>query len=351
MTRKLITIGCSVLLLAVASDGATLRLNDGSRIEGELEKIHEGTFYFRTSFAGVIEVPLEQVSGLDSADAVSVRTSSGEVFQGPVRTEGGELEVTSAAGTVRTGLDTVVSGWEAGGRDPIVATREAELAGQLRKWTYMAGVDLSGKDGNSENFASAIVAEAKLEGPSDRLTIYGSYKYKESDGIRSEDEQKGGINYTNFFSEKWGWYVREELERDTFEGIEFRTTTAAGLTHRFIKEERLTLEGNAGLIYRYESYQDTGAESDGSAGLDLGLNLMWQFADWGKLVSSLEYTPSFDDFGRYLLDHESGIDIPLGTSDKWTMRFGVSNQYNSEPSGGREELDTSYFARLILLWD
>ena len=33
------------------------------------------------------------------------------------------------------------------------------------------------------------------------------------------------------------------------------------------------------------------------------------------------------------------------------MRFGLRNQYNSSPSGGREKLDTAYFARLILTWD
>lgn len=351
MRKRQILAGMAVLLLALTGEAATLVLKDGSSIAGELEKIHEGTVYFRTSFAGVIEVPLDQVSGLDSLEAVNVRTAEGEVFQGPVRTEGGELEVASAAGTVRTGLDTVVAGWETGGRDPIVAAREAELEGQLRKWTYMAGVDISGSDGNSDDFASSIVAEAKLEGPSDRLSLYGSYKYKETDGVRAEDEQIGGIKYTNFFTEKWGWYVREELERDTFEGIDFRTTTAAGLTYRFIKRERLSLEGSAGITYRYESFTDAGVESDGSPGLDLGLDLNWQFADWGRLVSSLSYTPSFDDFGQYLIQHESAVDIPLAKSDKWFLRFGISNDYNSEPSGGRKELDTSYFARLLLLWD
>lgn len=339
------------VLAAMGIEGATLELTDGSRISGELEKIHEGTFYFRTNFAGVIEVPKEQVRGLVSEEAVSLRTASGEVFQGPVRAEDGVVEVTSAAGTVRTGLDTVVSGWESGQRDPITAAREAELEGQLRRWTYVAGIDVSGSNGNSEDFASSIQGEAKLEGPSDRLRLYGSYKYKETDGVRSEDEQKGGVAYTNFFTEKWGWYVREELERDTFEGIEFRSTSAAGLTYRFIKEERLDLEGSLGLSYRYESYLDTGKDSDGYPGLDASLRLGWQFADWGKLGSFVRYTPSFDDFGQYLLEHESGVDIPLGASDNWVMRFGVSNAYNSEPSGNREKLDTSYFARLILQWD
>jgi putative salt-induced outer membrane protein YdiY len=334
------------------ANGATLSLKDGSRIEGTLIKIHENTVTFETAFAGTLEIPQDQVAGISSGEAVVLRTRSGEVFEGPVSADQtGTLTVASSSGTVRTDVDALASGWKPGEKDPIVAAREAELEDQMRQWSYLAGVDISGSNGNSENFGSAITVEALLEGPQDKLLLYGSYKYKETDGIRAEDEQKGGIRYTNFFTEKWGWFVREELERDTFEGIDFRSTSAAGLTYRFIRQERLSLEGSAGISYRYESYSDPALDSDGFPGLDFGLDLDWQFADWGKLVTKVDYIPSVNDFADYLVEHESGVDIPLGTADNWVMRLGLSNQYNSSPSGGREKLDTTYFARLILKWD
>jgi putative salt-induced outer membrane protein YdiY len=355
-----LTATAALCTAALNINAATLVLIDGSHIEGDLVKIHEGVVHFETGFAGVLEIPQAQVSSLLSETALALRTSSGEVFQGPVQSgDGGSLIVASSAGTVQTDVGSVVSGWKPGAKDPVIAAREAELEGQVRKWSYTAGVDVSGKDGNSENFASSIQAEAKLEGPHDRFVIYGSYIYKETNKVRSEDEQKGGIRYTNFFTDKWGWFLREELERDTFEGIDFRSTTAAGLTYKFIQEERLSLEGSAGISYRYESYSDDDLDDDGFPdldddgfpGLDFGLNLGWQFADWGKLVTKLSYVPSVDDFGDYLVEHESGVDVPLGTSDAWVMRFGISHQYNSQPGGSREKLDTSYFARLILTWE
>lgn len=350
--KRALTTSVLGALIGTAAGAATLTLVDGSRLEGELDKIHNGIFYFKTSFAGVLEIPGAQVQSLSSEETVSIRTESGEVFQGVVRpVDGGKVAVDSTAGTVQTGLGNVVSAWKPGQKDPLVADREAELEGMLRKWSYTAGVDISGSAGNSENFGSSIQAEAKLEGPSDRLVMYGSYKYKETDSLRSEDEQKGGIRYTNFFTEKLGWFVREELERDSFEGIDFRSTTAGGLSYRFIKEERLSVEGSAGLSYRYESYSDPLVEDDGFPGLDFGLDIAWQFADWGKLVTSLKYIPSIDDFGDYLVEHESGIDIPLGASDFWVMRFGLTNHYNSNPGPSRDKLDTTYFTRLILTWD
>jgi putative salt-induced outer membrane protein YdiY len=348
------SLAAAIGLLACCglAHGATLTLKDGSRIEGTLIKIHEDTVYFETGFAGTLEIPQSQVEGITSGEAVVLRTRSGEVFEGPVSVDQpGELAVASSSGTVRTDVAELASGWQPGEKDPIVAAREAELENQMRKWSYLAGVDISGSNGNSENFGSAITVEALLEGPQDKLLLYGSYKYKENDGVRAEDEQKGGIRYTNFFTEKWGWFVREELERDTFEGIDFRSTTAAGLTYRFIKKERLSLEGSAGLSYRYESYSDPAVDSDGFPGLDFGLDLDWQFSDWGKLVTKIDYIPSLNDFADYLIVHESGIDIPLDTADNWVMRLGLSNNYNSSPSGGRDKMDTTYFARLILTWD
>jgi len=331
---------------------ATLTLKDGSSLEGDLQKIHEGTLFFETAFAGVLEIPQELVDQLQSEEPVAVRTRSGEVFEGPVQAGTGEvMMIQSRSGEVSTSMSEVASAWGAGERDPVAVAREAEMEAQVRKWSFQASVDISGSDGNSDDFFSALGAQAKLEGPHDTLLLYGAYRYKEAEGVKTEDEQMAGIRYTNFFTDTLGWFVRQELERDIFEGIDFRSTTGAGLTYRFIKEERLTLNGSAGVSYRYESYTDANVDSDGFPGLDFGLNLGWQFADWGRLTSQLAYLPSIDDFGDFLLEHESGIDIPLGTTDKWVMRFGVSNNYNSEPSGGREKLDTEYFARLILNWD
>lgn len=349
--RTGLILGCAWMAMAGLGSAATLTLNDGSRLEGTLQKIHEGTVYFETGFAGLLEIPQAKVSGLESDGVVNLRTEGGEVFRGSVADENGRLAIASAAGTVETGVAEVVSAWQPGGVDPLVAAREAALASQIRRWTYTAGVDISGSSGNTDESSFAVSGQAKLEGPTDRLLLYGNYAYEEANGVRSKDEQKGGITYTNFFSEKMGWYVREELERDTFEGVDFRSTTGAGLSYRFIEEERLSLEGNAGVSYRYESYVDPGLESDGFPGLDFGLNLNWQFADWGRLVSSVSYLPSVDDFGDYLLSHESGINIPLGASDFWVMRFGIKNDYNSSPGPGRDSLDTSYFARLMLTWD
>lgn len=353
MTKlKRITLVALAVVAGAMLNAATLELADGSRLHGELIKIEGGKVTFRTAFAGDLEIPQEQVANLQSDAVVNVRTRTGEVFQGSVVSDGqGTLQIRSAAGTGTARIDNVVSGWGAGQRDPEIVAMEAELEQLRRKWRYSLGFDLTGSDGNTNNFGVGLRFNALLEGPNDRLRFYGSYLYQQDNNIRSKDEQIVGVRYTNFFTSHIGWFVRQELERDTFEGVDFRSTSAAGLTYRFINEERMSLEGSAGFSYRYEDYSTPGLDAEGFPGLDLGLEFAWQFADWGRLNSSLSYIPSIEDFSEYLIEHESSIDMPLGQSDFWVLRLGVNNKFNSEPGPGRKDLDTTYFIRLLLTWD
>jgi putative salt-induced outer membrane protein YdiY len=349
---KRITALIAAALSLTQAGAATLTLNDGSVLSGELVKIADGKVHFETAFAGVIEIDQSLVAELSSDAAVSLRTSDGEVFRGPVRSAGdGRIEVTSGSGTAATELTQVVSGWSVGERDPEIVAAEQAAEELRRKWAYNLAFDITGSDGNTSNFGMGLQFNAVLEGPQDRLRFYGIYRYQEDNDVRSKDEQIGGVRYTNFFTEKLGWFVRQELERDTFEGVDFRSTSAAGLTYRFFNEPRMSLEGSAGVSYRYEDYTDSALGSEDFPGLDFGLVYMWQFADWGRLNSALSYQPSFDDFGEYLLEHESSVDMPLGNSDFWVLRLGMSNKYNSEPGPGREDLDTTYFIRLLLSWE
>ena len=68
------------------------------------------------------------------------------------------------------------------------------------------------------------------------------------------------------------------------------------------------------------------------------------------MENDLTYVPSIDDFSVYRVVHDSGIVIPIGTGENWSMRMGVKNEYNSQPAAP-EKLDTTYYSRMIYSWD
>jgi putative salt-induced outer membrane protein YdiY len=211
------------------------------------------------------------------------------------------------------------------------------------------GINIAGRDGNTDKFDTGLTGLASLTGPKDRLDFYGSYFYAQSNNVRTDDNVKIGMRYTNYLSEKIGWFVRSEGERDTFANIQFRSTSAFGLSYRWIKEPKMELESTLGLSYRYEDYT-TNTPSEGFPGLDIGARFIWEFSTWGKLSSIISYLPSIDDFGDFILKQDTAVEVPLANSERWKLRFGLTNEYNSAPNQGREKLDSLYYLRLVLSW-
>jgi len=144
------------------------------------------------------------------------------------------------------------------------------------------------------------------------------------------------------------WYARIGLKKDELAGLNFSSIAAAGVGYHIIKKEDQFLIFRGGLSYRYEDYE-FGGDVD-SPGIDLAILHEKEFT-FGTLFNQLSFNPNFDDFGDYRLYHESSLEMPLGNSDFWKMRIGISNDYNSEPSPGKKKMDTTYFTRLILTWD
>lgn len=110
-----------------------------------------------------------------------------------------------------------------------------------------------------------------------------------------------------------------------------------------------SLELRSGLGYSHESFSCGITEQPPT--LYFGLALDWQFASWTHMTNHLTYTPAISNFSDYLLTHNSGIDIPLGFSDYWQLRFRLENDYKNFPAEGRGKLDTRYYSRIQLNWE
>ena len=184
-----------------------------------------------------------------------------------------------------------------------------------------------------------------MQTPKDRLTFTASYARADDQDAVTQDEAKGGIDYSNFFAERWSWYVRTELGFDHVKDLDVRSQSAAGIGRTLIKNPKQMLEVRGGLSYRFEDY---GVAPDfSSGGLDLGLLHSYEFA-LGKVVNSLNITPSFEDFSNFVITHESTLEMPIAQSDAWELRVGLKNDYTSEPPPGLVEHDWSYFTQMVL---
>jgi hypothetical protein len=341
----LIAVACATAQLAAD----VVETKSGTRLTGKIKKFDGGVVVVDTDFAGEVKVKQSEVVSIVTDAPLNVRLEGGTVVQSPITkpAEGSALALAGTTngvvlagqdGTITSSIDKIVTTWAPGETDPAVAELQ-------RRWIYELAVDITGKTGNSEQLGTAFGGRATLKAKGDVLQFYANYDRQKTDGTKSADQFRAGVDYQNNFTDLWSWYVRDEAGFDRVKAIDFSNVAAAGLGYNFIKKPKQTLTGRAGLAHRFESYETNPPEDVNSAGLDFGL-LHTLELEKVSIVNRLTYTPTFDDFGNYKLFHESFANLPLAAAN-WSLRLGVSNDYSSQPPLGREKLDTTYFARMV----
>lgn len=346
--------GAVVLGATLFATGAlpadVVETRNGSRITGKVSRIDAGTVVVGTDFAGDIKIKQSEITSITTDAPINVRLAGGTVLSGAITNAApGEVVVSGPAGATTARLGEFKEIWTSGAKDP-------ELVRLERKWSFEAGMDVTGKTGNSEQVGTSFSLRATLASSFDKLQLYTGYDRQATDGEKSADLFRLGADYQRHFSARFPWYARDELGFDHVKDIDLYNTAATGLGYDIIKSKADTLTFRAGLSHRYENYGTnydpvTGVkiiDDLSELGLDLGLINQLTMKTW-SMVNRITYTPAFSDFGLYRIYHESHIELPMA-SPHWRFRIGVSNDYNSRPVPGVERLDTTYFARLLLTW-
>lgn len=326
---------------AAVAQADTVTLKDGSVLNGTLQSINGGTLVLETSYAGTLKVKQSEVVAFTTTTPVAVKTIDDNIIRGTVSAQGNTLSVASSGGTLTTSVDRVKASWDSKGEDP-------EITAQRRKWVYQVDLDVAGKQGNSKRFTTGAGATATLESKQDALKLYANYNYSEQEKVRSEDTLKVGADYAAYFSKHYSWYTFGEGGYDDIKDLTLRLRAGAGIGYALVKRPVQTLTARVGLGYRYEDYELGDANDVNSPGLDLGLVHKYDFGKYGVLNQSITVTPAFDDFGNYILTHDSSLTLPGG--DWWNFRVGMYNEYTSEPPAGVGSWDTTYYAKVGLFW-
>lgn len=313
----------------------------GARITGKVTSIAGGAVVVETDYAGTISIKQSEVVSIKTDAPVAIRLVSGTRIDGTVSGSEGRIQIANVDGTLNTTIAKVAASWTAGGKDPQVAALE-------KHWAYEASADITGRSGNKSQLGTAAAFRATLAGPDDTLAFYTAYNRQVTDGEKSSDQFKGGVDYSRSFSGSNSWYVRDEGGFDRIKDVTFYNVAAAGFGYDVIKKPAQLLTLRAGLSFRNENYGNPLTEDVNAAGLDLGLSHSLTMSH-ASLVNRLSLTPAFSDFGNFRLTHESFLELPLA-NPSWKLRFGLTNDYNSQPGAGVKKLDTGYFTRLVLRW-
>lgn len=366
---KLYLLFLLLAVLAISTVSADIvETRDGARLVGKVLQIDGTLVVLDTAYAGEVKIKQSEVTGITTDKPTNIRLSTGAVLQGTLTSDkAGVVMVSSSNGAIVASVDKIIATWAPNAVDPAVLAMR-------RAWTYEATVDAVGKTGNSDQVGTGFSFRAALSGQQDKLQFYSAYDRQVTQGQRSADQLKAGVDYQNSFSGRYLWYVRDEAGFDRVKLIELTNVAATGLGYDFIKKPKQTLTFRGGLANRYEIYKEdpelyaelvnptppgvplspdearTRATKPrvNSTEFDFGLSHSLELFDV-SLVTRISFTPSVTDFTDYRLVHESFLEIPLHNL-MWKLRMGVSDDYTSKPAVNTKRLDTTYFTHFVLKW-
>jgi putative salt-induced outer membrane protein YdiY len=328
-----------VMIYPVCAD--TIITKNGSTLVGQVTTITPVAVTMETEYAGTITIDTGMISSLSTDMSISTKLEDGTLVIGITEiSDDGFMNIRNESIDMRTSMDDLMASWLPDSTPPIEAGFPQE-----RQWHYNVGADITGKRGNSDENGTSVRAEAVLASDNDVLKFYTSVDRADTDGEDTSDEIIFGSSYTSYFSDKLGWYVSSELERDPFESIDLRASVSAGMSYWVYNQSDFSLELQSGFGYRHESFED--GNNINTPILDIRLNHLWQVNTWMNLTNSFIFMPSITDYFDYLLVQDSGITMPIGGS-RWSLRLGLQNDYKSEPAEERKKLDTTYYSRLLL---
>lgn len=319
----------SASLATVSVQAATVTLNNGDKLSGELKQLSDNTLVFVSGVFGEVKIPWKDVRQLVSDDGVRVQLSDGSQVKGRMTLEqSGIVAIEPGTGGALPGNLT---------RSDITALNPP-VVDNARKYSGRADLGGTINRGNSTDEQLHINAELIGKAPDNRYTIGLEVNEGKSANIETISNSRLLAKYDYFLSEKNYVYVSGKAERDDFADLNLRTAFGGGYGHQFSDTERYKFATEIGINYINEDYNNSPDES--FPALTLGLKYDKKFFD-DKLVffENLTIDASLKDTSDTLVRNRIGIRVPIAGGVTVSTQFNVD--YDNQPAPGKKKADTA----------
>ncbi len=321
----------------------TITLKDGDRLVGTLVDIRDGTISMRTSLAGKVFVPVDQVQGVTTTGFVIVTLDDRKLLPGHLRHRDGQVYVVHQASAEEqpidlshvTGVSTFLSAVEErpleSDREPVSPTEFSLKTGY--RW----------RSGTEDYSGAFMELEARRVNDNSELSASVDVEYTDDMGAM---DRFFGLNLRGRLGDRKGWNPELifEVERNRDKALDFRGDLSVGVAKNFIESDRQTLEAGAGAGIAVERFdvgplrRDQGLRFHGfwreakKSREELNLNLSFRYTriifKKGVLEEGIEFRPSLSDLGDLRAYFESALSFPI--SPRIKLQLDLSIDYDDE---------------------
>jgi putative salt-induced outer membrane protein YdiY len=318
----------STSFVPLVAQAATVTLNNGDRISGELLQLHDNTLTLRSSVFGEVKIPWGDVHTLTSDEGVSILLQDGTTVRGKIMLKEDDVLAIEPEGGV-----------------PVQAVQRQNLAA-LNPPVVDASMKYSGKldvggafnRGNSIDNQFNIIGELIARSPSNRYTLGLVINEGRALGVTTTSNRRLLTQYDAFLNDKEFLFASARAESDELAGLDLRASLGAGYGRQFFDSDIMKLSGQVGVNYVRENYSIAPDQSFPT--LSIGLKFDREFFDRRLIYFQyMNVDTSLNDTSDTLLRTRLGLRVPVSKGVNVSTQ--LSHDYVNQPPAGKKNSDTA----------
>ncbi len=332
-----------VLPLGALADQVTMK--NGDRFTGAIQKSDGKTLTLKSDYAGLITLPMDAVTSIQTDKPLSVVLKDGQTINGVVKSSGGKVEVATVPTPQEVATGDVTALRDA---DEEKAYERLQHPSWDELWNGNVSLGLAGTAGNSQTFSFTTGMNAARVTNTDKTTVYFTAVKASStiNGVSADTAQaaRGGWAYNHDVDSRLFLSTFNDYEYDKFQGLNLRVDFGGGLGYTLIKSDTTLLAIQAGADYNHSSFMQgtVGVASPPSSSAELywGDDYSLKLNKATSLVQSFRMFNNVSQLGLYRMNFDAGATTQL---KKWlTWNVTLSDRYLSDPVPGRKTNDIIY---------
>ncbi len=320
----------SLVLVPLIGRADEVILKNGDHITGTILTADGGKLTIDSAIMGKVTVDLSNVKTFSTDEPIHILMQDGTMISQKV-SAAADGTVSPAAGGSLVPQAIPLANVKKINPPPITWTGALAINGLIAR-------------GNTSVDQIGITAEAARRSDDDRISfnagyLYGRQKVGGVDSTTADNWYFEG-KYDLYFTPKFYGYAQARVEKDRVLNLNLRLTPGAGLGYQWFEQPDFNFSTEAGVSWVYEDYSTLPSPKDHVA-VRLAYHVDKSF-DSGKykLFNDLEYFPSLQDSGDYLLLGTAGLRVALTKSMFSELKAKVS--YDNHPGPGSSRVDAQY---------
>ena len=326
MDKARVWVVAGFVCVAASAFGDEVLFKSGDRLTGTVKSLAGGKMLFDSKVAGPLTLSMDDVKTFSTDAPIEIALADGSSINNKI----------SAAADGNVAVD-------AGKTLPLADI--AKINPDKPKWSGVVSAGATFVRGNTKSDTASIGVEAMHRTDVDRISLgAGYFTAKQRDASTHNNSTiadnwflKGQYDY--FVSKKFYAYGNLRYEKDRIAYLDMRLTPGIGFGYQWIERADLNISTEAGGNWVYEKYTDPDETRTYMAGR-LAYHVDKSFNEKVKAFHNLEYLPSFEDVGTFLVNSDIGLRAAMTARLSFEAKAQLA--YNSQPSGDRDKKDLRY---------